>query len=658
MGSVLRILTKLQSAENKDSAKSVEVGGIPSTEPDLAKLLVELQNTKRWLSLLDQTGAQLNERDNPLGTAPLDSPSTRTFIRHSLNKLKLPTCYENPVLFFMLSEYAKDIDRARIDLGMPLPSSVHLGTLPTTEVNAYTYPATQSRGSILAFNTQLFMFAYQMSKVTMPTIDIRRDPSSKRIAVNTSAARALELLKSNPDIRTNYVMAILEFLLLAPPETQPISQSYDPFLITFTEGMEKFAVGHEFGHVIRNHKSPTIDIRLGEDSPSTNATPLTVPVLARSWQQELEADQLGITLLIKNLSEQAKKGKLNDLEWLYSVKGALFFFECLDLVEQAKFIRDRGELPIRFSLAERAYIRAFADGNNTPQQDAKYADLNFKDHPPAWLRLERVQEAIDKELASHPPSSSSEAFAAIADGISDNAQLIWRDVEPRMPILIKALQVQRMHPKRSLSVSDLSDLVRNAGQTSNNEEIPPGCRIDSQHWTETFLCNPQLQDAIVSFQSSTETDAGILGQYHNAIQRDWRLLSGVQVRWAESALKTNKYRDLQIPLSVIALGGDIQSMPALAEIDTSSWIPEDRKFLNRVQQFLSVHGRDTSLKAIQTASAPDITVGDLLCYPKGIQFAGGVEKLVPPETTNAIRTFLRNNSGATIGGGCRLLCWL
>jgi tetratricopeptide (TPR) repeat protein len=33
-----------------------------------------------------------------------------------------------------------------------------------------------------------------------------------------------------------------------------------------------------------------------------------------------------------------------------------------------------------------------------------------------------------------------------------------------------------------------------------------------------------------------------------------------------------------------------------------------------------------------------------------MQFAGGVEALVPPETTNAIRTFLRNNSGAAIGG--------
>jgi tetratricopeptide (TPR) repeat protein len=266
------------------------------------------------------------------------------------------------------------------------------------------------------------------------------------------------------------------------------------------------------------------------------------------------------------------------------------------------------------------------------------------------LRLERVQGAIDKELALHPPSPSSEAFAAIADGISDNAQLIWRDVEPRMPTLVKALQLQRMHPERSLSASDLSDMVRNANQTPSGEEIPPGCRIDSQHWTDTFLCNPQLQNAIVAFQSSNEKDTGFLEQYQNAIPRDWRLLSGVQVRWAESVLKTNRYHDSQIPLSVIALGGDIQSMPVLAEIDTSSWTPEDRRFRDRVQQFLAVHGRDTSLKAIQTAGASSIAIGDLLSYPKGMQFTDGVEKLVPPETTTAIRTFLRINSGASIGG--------
>src|ERR1035438_2499364 len=282
---------------------------------------------------------------------------------------------------------------------------------------------------------------------------------------------------------------------------------------------------------------------------------MTVPVLARSWKQELEADQEGTQLLIHSLKQKAKTTQVEDAKWVYTLKGALLFFECLDLIEQAKFIRDRREVPVRYSLAERSYIRAFADGKNTPRQDALHSDLNLKDHPPAWLRLERVQETIDKELTLHPASSSSEAVASIADGISDNAQLIWRMVMPRMPVLIEALQQQGTHPDQPLNGGELLKLSGQIDDTSHTERIPPGCRVDMEAWADTFLCNPALQDAVVAFQSGAQLDSELLNRYQLAVRRDWRLSSGVQVRWAESTLINGGPDNLQIPLAVLALAG-------------------------------------------------------------------------------------------------------
>jgi hypothetical protein len=118
-----------------------------------------LRNFQDLLKTLKETGQELDARPNPLGGAGFQSGNIEGYIRTSLAKLRLPTCYENPLIFFMLTEYAKRIDQARRDLRMPLPSEINLATLPTTEINAYTYPATTDVGSVIALNAQLFMFA-------------------------------------------------------------------------------------------------------------------------------------------------------------------------------------------------------------------------------------------------------------------------------------------------------------------------------------------------------------------------------------------------------------------------------------------------------------------------------------------------------------------
>jgi hypothetical protein len=158
--------------------------------------------------------------------------------------------------------------------------------------------------------------------VTLPTISINRDEMTGRVAVDKSIGAALKNIQSNPDTTTNFATAILEFLLLAPHSTEPLAQSYDPLVISFTQGMEMFALGHEYGHVIKNHVSPTMQVRLGTANDKDNSKP-PVTVLARSWKQELEADQVGIQLVTQVLRTDAKTGAAEELRWFYSLKGAL-----------------------------------------------------------------------------------------------------------------------------------------------------------------------------------------------------------------------------------------------------------------------------------------------------------------------------------------------
>ena len=442
-----------------------------ASNPEFQKLLITLRSPQRIQRTLDKTGKDLDKRENPLGGKARKSKNVNDYITRSLKSRKLPTCYENPLLFFMLSQYAMKINSARKALNLPLQSQINLATLPTTEVNAYTYPATQDVGSVIAMNSQLFMFAYQMTKVTIPTIGIRKDNTTSRVAVDHSIQRANQAIESNPDLKINFSMALLEFLGLTSPSTQPLAQSYDSLVISFTQGMEMFALAHEYGHVIKQHTSPTTTVTLGVDD-GQNASARSVPVLARSWKQELEADQVGVQLLIQALRSKAKSNAAEDLRWVYSLKGALFFFRCLDIVDQAKALRDTGKVPPEPTMVERAFVRAFADGKTSASENEAFGYLTTATHPPHWVRLERVREAIESALRSNSPSPSSLEFSAIADGIEQNVEVIWRSIYPRFPLLIKTVSLQKANPDK-LQDRELLESLREA----NLERRVAGYRI-------------------------------------------------------------------------------------------------------------------------------------------------------------------------------------
>jgi hypothetical protein len=128
--------------------------------PEFQAELPALRDMQEVLRGMKQTGIELKNRQNPLGGRGWDPKNTDEYITKSLKQLKLPTCYENPLTFFLLTAYSKRIDQARKELQLPLPSLLKLATLPTTDINAYTYPAKGNIGSVVALNTELFLFIW------------------------------------------------------------------------------------------------------------------------------------------------------------------------------------------------------------------------------------------------------------------------------------------------------------------------------------------------------------------------------------------------------------------------------------------------------------------------------------------------------------------
>src|SRR6266849_2460432 len=252
---------------------------------------------------------QLNKRPNILPGKPTIDVGDEVRINEFIKKLKAPTCFESPEIYWLIETHVQTIEAARKRLKLSLKAPPKFASLPTAEINAYTYPATGTHDSIIAFNTQLFMFDYQLAKAVIPSLGITLDPTGKYLVIRNDPNFTRAYLAAHPEVKGNFASSVLEFINYAPGHEHSVDQAYDAFIIALPLGMELFAVGHEYSHVIHGDRSVVSTLRLGMGDEGKSVDEVkqpqgqTVPVLARSWKQELSADELGAKLLIKSVQD-------------------------------------------------------------------------------------------------------------------------------------------------------------------------------------------------------------------------------------------------------------------------------------------------------------------------------------------------------------------
>lgn len=608
-------------------------------------LLKEVRDQQKFIDDIKMVREELARRRNSLSTPgrPTNDRGEEV-IQQWIKDFPLPTCYENPLIYYLLMNYKGQIDKAKSALSYINNDEINLGTLPTADINAHTYPANGGLANILAFNVQLFMFDYQLTKMLIPTVNLRQSNGGINIGVNS--ASAIDALKHDPNLSINFTMALLEFLGLTTPSTRALDQAYDPLIIHFTEGMELFAVAHEYGHVLKKHSSPIIATPLGLNANGQPIGGRTVLAYARSWKQELEADQVGIALVLQALSTYAKDDDASRLSWLYSVKGALFFFRCLDIVDQARYIMEHGVKPPVPSFADRVFLRAFADGKTSSEENDAHKELTIGSYPPAWLRLERVEQAIEERISAQPPSADSRDFSEIADALIGNAPIVWHAVETRFPVLIDLVRLQN-----GGRLTD-EELIKGKAKTDaipisyDAEQFLPGCYVRANSWISTFLCSSDLQSALVTFEAG-QNDEAVIAAYRAAVSRDWLLLSGAQDGWARTALASDTSELRKHALSIFALTGDKGSLEILRAVDTRSWSDADRSMLARAEQFLELHGRDVSLPRLATLAPQVFSIPQFLSFPGD---PTELLKLVPKSPSRQLHQFFKQYSSVSNKG--------
>jgi hypothetical protein len=328
-------LQHLQEQEYKRvAAKPRDIATLIREHPDrLGEFLLKKQGPK-----------------SPLEQA-LPGAQAHAFLK-SLAGTKLPTPYENPIAYSIMTRLTADIEKsAETMFGWKYENRPTLGTLPLGRVDASATHVPFTENFVIVFQENLFVFINLLAKVVAAAIlaDGSVEPAEfsyalegidKKIATNPiigerfSDVLASYLLEGRPHANGQYVLA------------QP-SQRYAEILI---QGAEYFVLGHEHAHIIKGHLPVTGSFQM----PSEDE-------IAFSWAQEFEADEVAAMLAAKSMRNKG-------YDFTSGYMGADFFCSAMVILSEAVSL---------------------------------FTSKKLGDHPPWTERRDRLRESICKGIGPH-----------------------------------------------------------------------------------------------------------------------------------------------------------------------------------------------------------------------------------------------------------------
>lgn len=341
----------------------------------------------------------------------------------------LPTRYEDPTAFIVLRKQMSAIAQAASRLHLPQVAP-RFGTLPTNTIQGQTIEVPKTKDKIVLLNTQLFNACFILSK---PVVQLMRIDSGGGYYYGPDYAVAQ--IKAHPELRQQWLQFILEYVGKSTPvKKYRFDLRYAPVQTTLVLAMELFAVAHEYGHVIKNHNAiDTGELKTPWGSLDTN-------VLRRSWRQELEADDVGTTIMLK--AEDDDQNPLHQTFLGLEERAPLLFFKYADMLENSSYVLSHGTVRPQLTndqkrlvdqvskewLAERkskSRSKSITDAN--PQSGLDLGD--FGDHPPAQLRRSLLLSRIRQETVRNSRPEEIKA-AEIEEACERNIDLLFAALVP------------------------------------------------------------------------------------------------------------------------------------------------------------------------------------------------------------------------------------
>lgn len=324
--------------------------------------------------------------------------------------------YENPFGTRLTHMLAGQVEDSAGKLDLHVASRPLLGTVPLGDINAFTVIVPSTDEYVVIFEAEIFHFAHLAAKAVTEIASMTHKGDGLLFSLNVHDVE--RELDARPEAIDRFAQLVVAYLLTgrpgnAPPWLQSRSRSVLSTLLSRSVGL--FVVGHEYGHIIANHLGSRSAVRGFVGAEPTMLPPAKIADhVIYSWKQEIEADVLGLELMVDAMSSTGV-----DLSLRYF--GADFYFSFMALLRRGRNMLTWGD------------------------EDREDQTIFSSSHPPAELRREAIRNFI-KDLV---PAEESDVPLAIGNHLGLLLELLWSKIRPQVAAAHRAgyrPQVTRLMP--------------------------------------------------------------------------------------------------------------------------------------------------------------------------------------------------------------------
>lgn len=347
------------------------------------------ENFLRWLADNEARLVEIARANGSIGDA------ARAAVDEYRQQVAAAPCrgiYDDPNAYLILERAVREIEVACTDAGLPLRSGVAVGPIPKLGLEIGQLPVLTTEAGIIVASVPFLPFCNMMSKVLATSLPHTFEAG--RWKIDHDPRSVTDRITRNPLILQQWARLFASYALFGwPPEGNAVEAPSSERIVTrilLLRAIERFAIGHEYGHHWLAHEGTT-----------TAADDI--------YELEHQAD---LFARLVSMSIGLKEEPPN----VYSIFGigGVVILRAIDIVQRAK---------------------AVLLGTDVVQQGAS--------HPPVSQRLERI-----KELDSHAPPEYQSLMEIHRNDFLIIFDNLWVALEP----VFQDLHAQGIRPIESVTM--------------------------------------------------------------------------------------------------------------------------------------------------------------------------------------------------------------
>lgn len=312
---------------------------------------------------------------------------------------KCPSPYEDPTWFAVVDQLFEELLLSAAEMKLTLNRVPLIGTLATGRVNGIAVAIEGVDTRVVLLEQGLFGFANLMCKAVASALPLT--VHEDRLSFELGKQGVSERLLRDEEPVARFFDALASYVVHGNPHS---AQAYAPpphvdaLASNLRHAMELFILGHEVGHVVSGHLD-------GSTRKAALPAGQSADTVLTDWQQEFEADFIGMHLMIRTMIRERK------LDLALSYCGAHLFFGLVGMVEKSVSLLTTGRAEQWVS----------------------------ESHPPTAQRQANLLQALAKTVG---PPESVEAAIKLSEAMDEVMDVFWE----RSEIVLSSMRSKGLRP--------------------------------------------------------------------------------------------------------------------------------------------------------------------------------------------------------------------